>query len=108
MTIHTPSMPWTPPVQRAAQEPARRPAAPVVCPVCGWHNTLSALGERIDHPYRWRRWATMVTDLYLCDRCDALVEVGATTGTTHRECRRAVAGTVDSHKGTKPSWSPWE
>src|SRR5690348_14027085 len=52
MTIHTRSMTWTPPVPRAAQEPARRLAALVVCPVCGWHGTLIALGERIDHPYR--------------------------------------------------------
>ncbi len=44
------------------------------CPACGQANALIALGARHDRPYRWRPWVSRWTYLYLCDRCDALVE----------------------------------
>ena len=49
----------------------------VSCPVCG-HAALLALGARLDHPYRWRPWVSVLTYLYLCDWCDALVALGST------------------------------
>jgi hypothetical protein len=45
------------------------------CPECRRQNVLIALGRRIDHLHRWRRWVGTITELYLCDHCDALVEV---------------------------------
>ena len=45
------------------------------CPVCRHQSVLIALGRRIDHPHRWRRWVGTITELYLCAHCDALVEV---------------------------------
>lgn len=63
-----------------SQEQDRAPDALEPCPVCGQYGALIALGKRIDHPYRWRRWARVITDLYLCDNCDALVEVQAARG----------------------------
>ena len=47
------------------------------CPACGQPDTLILLGSRDDHPHRWRWWSTAITLLYLCERCDVLVEVGA-------------------------------
>ena len=47
------------------------------CPVCGQSDTLILLGSRDDHPHRWRWWRTALTLLYLCERCDVLLEVGA-------------------------------
>lgn len=44
------------------------------CPVCGEHDAFMALGQRVDHPHRWRPWASEIADLYLCGACDALVE----------------------------------
>jgi hypothetical protein len=32
-----------------------------------------ALGERRDHPHRWRLWVSVVTQLYLCAACDTVV-----------------------------------
>jgi len=49
----------------------------VSCPACG-HAALLALGARLDHPYRWRPWVSVLTYLYLCDWCDALVALGST------------------------------
>ena len=43
------------------------------CPCCQRRSTLMALGERRDHPHRWRRWVSVVTQLYLCAACDAVV-----------------------------------
>ena len=54
-------------------------AEPEPCPTCGQRDALIALGQRIDHPYRWRRWATAIIDMYVCNRCDALLEVGQRT-----------------------------
>ena len=47
------------------------------CPTCGRADTLILLGSRDDHPHRWRWWSTAITLLYLCERCDVLLEVGA-------------------------------
>jgi hypothetical protein len=47
------------------------------CPVCGCAEPLLALGARYDRPHRWRPWITARTDLYLCDRCDAIVTVSS-------------------------------
>ena len=47
------------------------------CPACGQSDTLILLGSRDDHPHRWRWWSTAITLLYLCERCDVLLEVGA-------------------------------
>jgi hypothetical protein len=58
-------------------EQTRSLADLVLCPACGQRDGLTALGERIDRPYRWRPWATMVTEIYLCGSCDALLEVRA-------------------------------
>lgn len=52
------------------------------CPACGRAEALLALGARYDRPHRWRPWITARTDLYLCDRCDAIVTVAATTTAT--------------------------
>lgn len=52
------------------------------CPACGCAEPLLALGARYDRPHRWRPWITARTDLYLCDRCDAIVTVAATTTAT--------------------------
>jgi hypothetical protein len=47
------------------------------CPTCGQPDALIPLGSRDDHPHRWRWWSTAITLLYLCERCDVLLEVGA-------------------------------
>ena len=49
-----------------------------ICPACGQRNSLIALGVRWDHPHRWRFWITALTHLYLCEGCDALIEVRKT------------------------------
>jgi hypothetical protein len=51
------------------------PDAIASCPACGQHNTLIALGLRWDHPHHWRFWITALMHLYLCEACDALIEV---------------------------------
>jgi hypothetical protein len=48
-----------------------------ICPSCGQPETLIALGARRDYPHRWRWWVSTLTQLYLCDQCDALVAQGA-------------------------------
>jgi hypothetical protein len=45
------------------------------CPTCGQHNALIALGVRWDHPHHWRFWITALVHFYLCQECDALIEV---------------------------------
>ena len=65
------------------------------CPACGQHNALIALGGRWDHPHRWRFWITALTHLYLCEECDALVEVRAARHSGQREG----AGAGWSHHG---------
>jgi hypothetical protein len=47
------------------------------CPACGQPDTLIPLGSRDDHPHRWRWWSTALTLLYLCERCDVLLEIDA-------------------------------
>jgi len=47
------------------------------CPACGQPDTLILLGSRDDRPHRWRWWSTALTLLYLCERCDVLLEIGA-------------------------------
>lgn len=47
------------------------------CPACGDADALLALGIRQDRPHRWWPWLSRATYLYLCDHCDALVEVVA-------------------------------
>jgi hypothetical protein len=44
------------------------------CPACQRPDALVPLGTRRDHP-RWRPWITLLTRLYLCDTCHALVEM---------------------------------
>jgi hypothetical protein len=44
---------------------------------CGQPETLIPLGSRDDHSHRWRLWSTAITLLYLCERCDVLLEVDA-------------------------------
>jgi hypothetical protein len=46
------------------------------CPACGQRDALLALGIRYGHPHRWRPWVTVLTPLYLCESCEALVAVG--------------------------------
>ena len=46
------------------------------CPACGHPAALLPLGTRYDRVHRWRPWTTTLTHLYLCDQCDALLEVG--------------------------------
>ena len=48
-----------------------------MCPGCGQPDALIALGARRDYPHRWRWWVSVLTQLYLCDQCDALVALGA-------------------------------
>jgi hypothetical protein len=48
-----------------------------ICPSCGQPETLIALGARRDYPHRWRWWVSTLTQLYLCDQCDALVALDA-------------------------------
>jgi ribosomal protein L37AE/L43A len=48
-----------------------------MCPSCGQPEALIALGARRDYPHRWRWWVSTLTQLYLCDQCDALVALGA-------------------------------
>ena len=62
------------------------------CPACGQPDTLILLGSRDDHPHGWRWWSTTITLLYLCERCDALLEIGATPESrlTPRRMRRAL------------------
>jgi hypothetical protein len=57
------------------------------CPTCGQPDALILLGSRDDHPHRWRWWSTAITLLYLCERCDVLLEVGAPPE-PHRSPRR--------------------
>ena len=47
------------------------------CPTCGRPDTLILLGSRDDHPHRWLWWSTALTLLYLCERCDVLLERAA-------------------------------
>lgn len=47
------------------------------CPNCGGQDTLLPLGCRHDRPQRWRPWVVVVTELYLCDRCAAIVRAPA-------------------------------
>jgi len=48
-----------------------------MCPSCDQPDTLLALGARRDYPHRWRWWVSTLTQLYLCDQCDALVALDA-------------------------------
>jgi C4-type Zn-finger protein len=64
------------------------------CPACGQPGSLIALGARYDHPYRWRPWVMKPTQLALCARCDALVEM------EERRRPKRTAGAV-----TRAAWS---
>lgn len=50
------------------------------CPACGQPGTLLVLGVRLDHPHHWRPWVTILTPLYLCDRCETLIEGESSPG----------------------------
>ena len=52
------------------------------CPACGQRTALIALGMRWAHPHRWWFWITAPMHLYLCEECDALIEVHNTTAVT--------------------------
>jgi hypothetical protein len=54
------------------------------CPACGRRDTLIALGVRWDHPHHWRFWITALMHLYLCEECDALIEVRNATAVRDR------------------------
>ena len=45
------------------------------CPCCRQPDTLIPLGVRYDHPHRWRPWTIRLTQLYLCEHCEALLVV---------------------------------
>jgi hypothetical protein len=45
------------------------------CPACGHPAALLPLGTRYDRLHRWQPWTTTLTRLYLCEQCDALLEV---------------------------------
>ena len=45
------------------------------CPQCGGHNTIVAVGSRVDHPLRLLRRATVTTYIYMCTQCGAVSEV---------------------------------
>lgn len=64
------------------------------CPNCGQDTPLIALGVRGERPHRWRPWVTALTLLYLCDRCDALIEARqpAHDATAQTEMRGVTAG----------------
>jgi len=47
------------------------------CPACAQPDTLVLLGSRDDRPHRWRWWSPAITLLYLCERCDVLLQVDA-------------------------------
>jgi hypothetical protein len=54
------------------------------CPACGQRTALIALGVRWDHPHHWRFWITALMHLYLCEECDALIEVRNATAVRDR------------------------
>lgn len=60
------------------------------CPACGQPHALIALGTRRDRPHRWRWWVTTRTYLYLCNDCDALVELAELPGTVAATALRIV------------------
>jgi hypothetical protein len=63
------------------------------CPACHRPDALVALGLRYDPPHRWWPWATTITELYLCDRCEVLVAAGRAQDPVVAYGQRGLGGT---------------
>ena len=50
------------------------------CPYCGTEEALISIGDRIDYPRRWLRWASSITHIYSCSVCGEVVEVSEVKG----------------------------
>lgn len=77
------------------------------CPACGQPDTLILLGSRDDRPHGWRWWRTASTPLYLCERCDALLEHRSSSrlGTWRKHLRRPPH--ADIGRASRAIRHPW-